>query len=130
VDGKRGSAILMDWIPTKIEIVISADFGLDVEPDWAQVGMGGTVVFRAEKANARVFFPELVLQPVSGDAAEAATTTGSDYMVFDIKAGETLTFTASNSNEVKLAYFVSHELIGNVLEAVQIPPVFVIKKVS
>ena len=120
----------MVWIPTKIEIVISADFGLEVDPDPALVGMGGTVVFRAEKVNARVFFPELVLQPVAGDAAEAASNIGSDYMVFDIKAGETLTFNATSSKEVKIAYSVSHELISNVIESVQIPPVFVIKKVS
>jgi hypothetical protein len=130
VEDKGGGVVQMVWIPTKIEIVISADFGMDVDPDWAQVAMGGTVVFRAEKVNARVFFPELVLQPVVGDAAEAATKIGADYMVFDIKAGETLTFKASSSKEVKLAYFVSYELISNVLEAVQIPPVFVIKKVS
>lgn len=130
MDGKSGGVVQMSWIPTKIEIVISADFGLDVDPDWAQVGMGGTVVFRADKVNARVFFPELVLKPVPGDAAEAATEIGNDYMVFDIKAGETLTFKASDSMEVKLAYFVSHELISNVVEAMQVPPVFVIKKVS
>ena len=130
MDEKSGGVVQMVWIPTKIEIVISADFGLDVDPDWAQVGMGGTVVFRAEKVDARVFFPDLVLEPVPGDAAEAASEIGSDYMVFDIKAGETLTFKASSSEEVKLAYFVSYELINNVLEAVQIPPVFVIKKVS
>ena len=130
MEDKGSGVVQMVWIPSKIEIVISADFGLEVDPDWAQVGMGGTVVFRAEKVNARVFFPELVLQPVAGDAAEAASEIGSDYMVFDIKAGETLTFRASSSKEVKIAYFVSHELISNVLEAVQIPPVFVIKKVS
>jgi len=130
VEDKNGDVVQTVWIPTKIEIVISADFGLEVDPDLAQVRMGGTVVFRAEKVNARVFFPELVLQPVEGDAAESASKIGGDYMVFDIKDGETLTFNASSSEEVKITYFVSHELISNVLEAVQIPPVFVIKKVS
>ncbi len=127
-DKDNGAAELV-VIPKTTEIVISPDYGLSVDPDWVEVGQGSTVVFRADKVKAKVFFPERVLEPASNGAKQASEV-GGDYLVFDIVAGQSLEFTAGADAAVKLEYFVSRKLFSGLIEAVQVPPVFIIKQVD
>lgn len=129
MEGKDNETMEVVVVPKTTEIVISPDYGLSVDPDWAEVGQGSTVVFRAEGVAARVFFPERVLEPAS-DGAEQASKAGDDYLVFDIAAGQSLGFTASSEAAVKLEYFVSRKYFVGLIEAVQVPPVIIIKKVD
>lgn len=129
MESKDGEMLDVKNIAEKFEIVISSDYGLSIDPDWVEVGQGATVVFVADKVAARVFFPERVLEPV-GETAEKQTTSGVDYLVFDIEAGQSLDFRAAGDIEIKLDYFVSRKYFAGLLEAVQVPPVIIIKKVD
>lgn len=111
-----------------IEIVISPDYGLTVDPDWVEIGQGGPIIFKAS-VGARVYLPERVLEP-TGETVAKTKVSGDDFLLFDIAEGQALTFTASADAETKLDYFVSRAYFAELVEGVQVPPVIIIKKVD
>ena len=131
-DGTK-PAMRVNLIPTKV-VQISPEKGLTVADQWTEIYNNEVLQISAIDVDARVYMPTRVFDPQDAESEDWAkaslTSSGSDYLLFDIKAGQSLTF-IPREVDFQLKYFVTRVLVKTTIISIERAPVIIIhKKIS
>jgi hypothetical protein len=113
-------------------ITLTPDDGLTVKDMLTLVGWNQILVFKAEEVSARVYMPERFFDPQDQDTTDAVnklTKEGDDYLLFDIAAGETLSF-RPREELVDLHYVVTRTYAEGNSTSIKRAPVIIIVKIN
>ena len=111
-----------------VTITLAPEDGLTVKDMLTPVDWDQFLVFTAEKVSARVYMPERFFDPQGENTINTVnklTNDDDDYLLFDIAAGETLSF-KPRKEQVDLYYVVTRTFAEGSSTIINRAPVIII----